>query len=481
MGSRMRRTLSAGSGFGLALVVGAGATQAASSSPKYVAQGNRHITAGSAAPRFAARLHKVTLASALLDPMELAVAPDGRVFYVERGGRVLVYDPNDRETHELGSLAVATTGEHGLLGLALNPRFQANGWIYLAYSRAVGTGVEVRVSRFTVTGSALDTESEQVLLSVPTQGGCCHAAGSLAFGPDGNLYFSTGDDTNSFASQGYAPIDERSGRAVWDAQRSASNTMDLRGKILRITPRDDGGYTVPAGNLFPSGGGRPEIYAMGLRNPFRFSVDSRTGWLYFGDVGPDAESTSATRGPRGYDEINRARQAGNYGWPYCLADNEPYVDYDFATGLSGTAFDCAAPANDSPNNTGNLTLPPANGALLWYSYADSPEGSGARTGLAGPVYHRPSASTSSRAFPSYYDGDLLIYDWSRSWVKTLRFNRLGQPAKIEPLGRLTFRRPIDMEFGPDGSLYVLEWGTQKNGGNADSGLYRIQYSKPTRP
>ncbi len=100
---------------------------------------------------------------------------------------------------------------------------------------------------------------------------------------------------------------------------------------------------------------------MGMRNPFRFSIDSQTGWLYFGDVGPDAESASPTRGPRGYDEINRARQAGNYGWPYCVADNEPYIDYDFDTGLSGTAFDCAAPANDSPNNTGSLTLPPARG------------------------------------------------------------------------------------------------------------------------
>ena len=128
--------------------------------------------------------------------------------------------------------------------------------------------------------------SEKVLLSVPTQGGCCHAAGSLAFGPDGNLYFSTGDDTNPFASQGYAPIDERSGRSVWDAQRSASNTMDLRGKILRITPRDDGRYTVPPGNLFPSGGGRPEIYAMGLEIPFA----SRS-------IRRPAGSTSATSAP----------------------------------------------------------------------------------------------------------------------------------------------------------------------------------------
>jgi len=427
--------------------------------------------------------HKISLASSLLDPMELAVAPDGRVFVVERAGRLLVYDPDDDETKEVGSLSVATTGEHGLLGLALDPRFARNGWIYLAYSRSVESAVEVRVSRFTLSGDTLDAGSEQVLLSVPMHGGCCHAAGSLAFGPDGNLYFSTGDDTNPFDSQGYTPIDERSGRAVWDAQKSAGNTMDLRGKILRITPLADGGYSIPPGNLFPDGGGRPEIYAMGLRNPFRFSIDSSTGWLYFGDVGPDAETASATRGPRGYDEINVARQAGNYGWPYCIADNEPYIDYGFETGLSGAPFDCTAPTNNSPNNSGSPTLPPARAALLWYPYAESPEfpqlGSGARrVALAGPVYRRPVGS-SSRAFPNYYAGDLFIYDWSRNWVKTVRFDELGQPVEISPFGsQWEFRRPIDMAFGSDGALYVLEWGTRGGGQNDDSGLYRIDYLEP---
>ena len=427
--------------------------------------------------------HKISLASSLLDPMELAVAPDGRVFVVERAGRILVYDPDQNETREVGSLSVATTGEHGLLGLALDPRFAGNGWIYLAYSRSVESSVEVRVSRFTLSGETLDAGSEQVLLSVPMHGGCCHAAGSLAFGPDGTLYFSTGDDTDPFESQGYAPIDERSGRAAWDAQRSAGNTMDLRGKILRIRPLADGGYSIPPGNLFPDVGGRPEIYAMGMRNPFRFSIDSQTGWLYFGDVGPDAEEATATRGPRGYDEINVARQAGNYGWPYCIADNQPYIDYDFETGLSGAPFDCGAPTNDSPNNNGSLTLAPARPALLWYPYAESPEfpqlESGAnRTALAGPVYRRPGRSSSS-AFPGSYDGDLFIYDWARNWVKTVRFDELGQPVEISPFGsQWDFRRPIDMEFGSDGALYVLEWGTRFGGQNDDSGLYRIDYFEP---
>ncbi len=447
------------------------------------AQAKRHTLASSAAaaaegPRVARRFRKVTLAAPLADPMELDVAPDGRVFFIERSGRLRVYDQNG-DTSTLATIDVDTSGEHGLLGLALDPRFEANGRIYMAYSRGVGTGVEIRLSRFTLDGAAVDSSSEEVLLSFITLGGCCHEAGSLAFGPDGNLYFSTGDDTNGFASQGYAPIDERLGRARWDAQKSASNTMDLRGKILRITPQDAGGYAVPAGNLFPGGiGGRPEIYVMGLRNPFRFAFDSETGSLYFGDVGPDAPQADPSRGPRGYDEINRAHEAGNYGWPYCIADNEPYVDYDFETEVSGAQFDCAAPQNDSPNNTGSLALPPAKGALIWYPYASSPDfpelGSGGRTALAGPVYHRGSYARSTRRLPASYEGSLFMYDFIRGWIKAVRFNRENEPRRIDPFAPdLDFRRPIDMTVGPDGALYILEWG-RRSGGQNDSGLYRVE-------
>src|SRR5256885_14651820 len=91
----------------------------------------------------------------------------------------------------------------------------------------------------------------------------------------------------------------------WDAQKSSANTNDLRGKIIRIHPEPDGAYTIPEGNLFPKGTAktRPEIYTMGSRNPYRISVDQHTGFLYWGEVGPDANVDSVGRGPRGYDEI----------------------------------------------------------------------------------------------------------------------------------------------------------------------------------
>src|SRR5690606_4783206 len=127
-------------------------------------------------------------------------------------------------------------------------------------------------------------------------------------------------------SSGYAPIDEREGRALWDAQKSAANANDLRGKILRIKPEDDGTYSIPEGNLFPVGtpGTRPEIYVMGCRNPFRFSIDSEAGYLYWGDVGPDAGKGDPDRGPHGMGEFDQARKAGNWGWPYTRGNNQAY-------------------------------------------------------------------------------------------------------------------------------------------------------------
>jgi cytochrome c len=147
------------------------------------------------------------------------------------------------------------------------------------------------------------------------------------------IYISTGDDTNPFASEGFAPIDNRAGRAGWDARATSSNTNDLRGKILRIKPTDDGSYTIPEGNLFPVGTekARPEIYVMGNRNPYRISVDKHTGYLYWGEVGPDAGENSDKYGPRGHDEVNQARKAGYFGWPLFVADNRAYNQRNLKT------------------------------------------------------------------------------------------------------------------------------------------------------
>ena len=217
------------------------------------------------------------------------------------------------------------------------------------------------MSRFTVTGSALDTESEQVLLSVPTQGGCCHEAGSLAFGPDGNLYFSTGTTrtrsrrkgTRRSTSARGAPSGMPRGRRVTRWTCAARSFVSRRATMAATRSRPAISSRAGAAGL--------RFTRWGCEIPFASRSIRRPAGSTSATSVPTPRARAATRGPRGYDEINRARQAGNYGSPYCLADNEPYIDYDFDTGLSGTAFDCAAPTNDSPNNTGNLTLPPAKG------------------------------------------------------------------------------------------------------------------------
>ncbi|MGB1816535.1 MAG: PQQ-dependent sugar dehydrogenase, partial [Rubripirellula sp.] len=297
------------------------------------------------------RFESTTVAVDLVRPMEFDIAPDGKIFLIELAGEIKLIDPVTRAISSVGKLNVTTEQENGLIGLALDPDFSENQWIYLQYSPPEFKGQHV--SRFKIRDQKLDMASEKILFKYEEQRlQCCHHAGSLEFGPDGCLFIGTGDNTNPFNdSQGYAPIDQRKDREPWDAQRTSGNTRNYNGKILRIRPEQDGTYSIPEGNLFPADGsvGYPEIYVMGCRNPWRINVDQETGYLYWGDVGPDAGS-DGPRGPRGYDEINQARVAGNFGWPYFIGDNYPYGIVDFATGKIAPPLDPARPINQSVNN-----------------------------------------------------------------------------------------------------------------------------------
>ncbi|GIH06549.1 hypothetical protein Rhe02_46160 [Rhizocola hellebori] len=434
------------------------------------------------------RYEKVLLDGNTDDPLDMDVDPAGRVFYVQRAGKVNVFDPTTQLTTTAATLSVLVEHTHGMHGIVLDPNFATNKWLYIYYS-PLSTAVN-RVSRFTFVEASktLDLASERILFSFSSQRQVnAHEGGGLAFDTNGNLYVATGDNSSPCCS-GFGAFDERAGQENNDAQRSSANTNDLRGKVLRIHPEANGTYTIPAGNLFAPGTAstRPEIYAMGTRNPYRISVDPETNYLYWGDVGPDASADSATRGPQGYDEFNQARSAGNYGWPHCIGANLPYLDFNFATNVSGPAFNCAGgPVNNSPNNTGLTTLPAARGAWLPYPYGVSatwPElGSGGRLAIAGPMYHYDAASSSDVKFPQYYDDTMFIADWTRNAIFEVKQNAAGQPFSINRfMPHWTFLRPIDMEFGPDGSMYVIEWGTNYGGSgrgdpNLDSGIYKINY------
>ncbi len=169
--------------------------------------------------------------------------------------------------------------------------------------------------------------------------------------PAATCYLATGDNSNPFASDGYAPVDYRAGRDFWDSARSAGNTNSLSGKVLRIHPETDGSYTVPDGNLFAPGTDKtkPEIFGMGFRNPFRINIDQATGHLLVADYGPDAGSANPNRGPANTVEWNIVDTPGNYGWPFCTGDNQAYNRWNFDTNTGGTKYECATGVtNDSP-------------------------------------------------------------------------------------------------------------------------------------
>ncbi|MGV3771987.1 MAG: PQQ-dependent sugar dehydrogenase [Verrucomicrobiales bacterium] len=425
----------------------------------------------------------------LNNPMEIAVANDGRVFLVERAGLVKAIDPKSKKIAEIGKIKVFDGLEDGLLGIALDPNFSQNNRLYLFYSDpetktdAEGrkTG-ENRVSRFELKDGKVNLESEKVLVRITTQRvECCHSGGSLAFDSKGNLYASTGDNTHPGASDGYTPIDERPERYPWNAQKSASNANDLRGKIVRVHPEEDGAATIPKENLFPPGkeGTRPEIYVMGNRNPFRISVDQKTGYLYWGEVGPDAGGPNETRGPAGFDEINQARAAGNFGWPYFIADNKAYAIHDFEKNVSGEKYAPLKPLNHSKVNTGISELPPAQPAFIYYPYGPSTRfpvvGDGGRTAMAGPVYYFDANLDSANKLPVEFNHTLFIYEWTRNWIIAVHLDDQDKIKKMERFAsKMTFKRPMDMELGPDGCLYILENGTGWQA-NKDTQLVRIEY------
>ena len=445
------------------------------------------------------------------EPMALAVLPDLSVVHTSRDGRVFLTDASGLTT-EAGTIKVYSENEDGLQGVAADPNFTNNRWIYTYYSPKLNTPKgdapadgkaedfaaykgHNQLSRFKLgTDGILDLASEQVILRVPVDRGiCCHVGGDIDFDNQGNLLLTTGDNSNSFASGGFSPLDSRASRnPAFDAQRSAANSNDLRGKLLRIKVGADGKYSIPAGNMFDEaddkdGKTRPEIYAMGLRNPFRMSVDKKTNDVYLGEYAPDATASRSDRGPVGQQEFNRITEKGFYGWPYCTGTNtvaETYNRYDFATSKPGDKYDCQnGPTNDSPNNTGIQKLPKPKPSWLKYHDCSLPAFgcAGGESPMGGPVYRYPDDKSKSQwTYPEEYVGRVFLGEFERKLINTVTVNADGSAGTIEsfPWGK---HKVMDMAFSPDGVLYVLDYGNGWFNGDKDSKLYRIEHVGPNGP
>lgn len=462
---------------------------------------------------------KVTIDRTPGEPIDLAVLPDNRVLHTTRAGEVRLHDPETRITSLAAQVPVYLHDEEGLQSVAIDPDFEENNWVYLYYSPELDTPADdpatpginegdapltgtpedfapfegyIQLSRFKLVGDELDLDTEEEIMRVPgTRGICCHVGGDIVFDEDGNLYLSTGDDTNPFESDGFIPIDERPERnPAFDAQRTSLNTNDLRGKVLRITPTDGGGYTIPEGNMFAPGTAltKPEIYVMGLRNPFRIELDRATGQLFIGDYSPDARTADPERGPAGIGRWMAVEEPANYGWPICVSSTLGYVDYDFATETSGEPFDCANPTNTSIHNTGLTELPPITDAEIEYQFGASPDfpelGTGGIGPMAGPVYDGDATLKRDRtqgrppvAWPAAFAGKPLLGEWTRDWIKMITLSEDGDEVTAidDVLDSLVFDNPMDMEFGPDGALYVLEYGDGYFAQNPDAQLSRFDY------
>lgn len=437
------------------------------------------------------RFIKTVLANNLFEPTEVVAMPNGKIMVVERRGDVKVWLPEKEEFKTVNHIDVFSSFEYGLMGVGLDPGFAFNNFVYLYYTPNTDAHKDQYLSRFVYDQAKdeLKLDSEVIMLRVPVKKNeCCHTGGSIDWDAAGNMYLSTGDDTNPHASDGFAPMDFQNGREGWDAMRSSANTNDLRGKILRIKPNRDGTYSIPQGNLYPPGtpNTRPEIFVMGCRNPYRIGVDKHTGYLYWGDIGPDAGKTKEDRGSEGFVEFNRTKEPGFYGWPIVVGNNQPYNHYNFETKVSGEKYDVKKPINDSPNNTGLKELPPAQAPFIYYGYGESKEfplvGKGGCNPMAGPVYYSEDYKDNEFKFPSYFDGKFFAYEWIRDWIMLVSFDERGRYAGMEPFMPSTkFSHPMDITFSADGVMYMLEYGPQWFAQNKEAALSRITYNPGNRP
>jgi len=212
-------------------------------------------------------------------------AADGRWYVLEQPGRILTFREGDASATVFLDIRdhVEFGGEKGLLGFAMAPSFASTGIFYLDYTR--GGPLRTEIASFTSNRIVADKASEVVILEI-AQPFDNHNGGQLAFGPDGDLYIGMGD-----------------GGSGGDPMHNGQNKNVLLAKLLRINVSDRTHYTVPSDNPFAAGGGRGEIWAYGLRNPWRFSFDTATGLLWLADVGQDA-----------YEEIDLVSRGANFGW-----------------------------------------------------------------------------------------------------------------------------------------------------------------------
>jgi glucose/arabinose dehydrogenase len=337
------------------------------------------------------------IVSGLTNPTDMEFAPDGRLFVTEDAGRVRIAKPDGTLATFLNiSTKVDSSGERGLLALTFDPNFSANHYVYVHYTRKATstTRVHNRIVRVTASGDRAVAGSEKLIFRLDNQTAATdHQGGALDFGTNGKLYIATGDN----------------GRPVADpvTQHVAQQPTNLFGKMLRINK--DG--TIPTNNPFYStaSGNNRAIWALGLRNPFKFAVQPTTGTIFINDVGEKA-----------WEEVNQLEKGDNYGWPVHegAANHPPYVDPIF-------------------------------------NYAYGPDGA-TTTGCAitGGTFYNPT----TLQFPSQYAGDYFFADFCNGWIRKLEPPPDAASGFTASEFATGLERPTDLEVSQAGELYYLARG-----------------------
>jgi glucose/arabinose dehydrogenase len=349
--------------------------------------------------------------SGLTDPTDMEFAPDGRLFVAEQAGRVRIAKPDGTLTTFLDiSTKVDSSGERGLQALTFDPNFSTNRYVYLQYTKKATstTPVHNRVVRVTASGDKVVAGSEKLVFRLGNQTSDHHMGGAIDFGKDGKLYIATGDN---------------------ETPNKAQQLTNLFGKMLRINKSG----TIPTDNPFYSAASANNraIWALGLRNPFKFAVRPGTGTIFINDVGQDA-----------WEEIDEAVPGANYGWGFPASP--PYYEGFVA----------------SPDPSLQNYKNPA----FAYGHDGAIETTGCS--ITGGVFYNPATAQ----FPAGYEGDYFFADLCSGWIRTL------EPTTGEVSGFATgLVKPIDLEVSKAGELYYLARGSSGSPGSVGE----IRYSGGT--
>lgn len=387
------------------------------------------------------------------------------VYFTERLGNVRKYDSKTGTVITLAKipLNIVSTSSDGVMGIALDPAFKTNHYVYIYYSFVSAAEKNWRVSRFTLSPAhdKLELTTEIPVIKIPINSGSLHPGGAIQFDAWGDLWISTGNDYKSGSDF---------------PTYSSPNTNDLRGKILRIRPTPDGKYTIPEGNLFKEGTAstKPEIYIMGNRNPYTITLDPVRRWVTWGDVGPDAvdmdgKPMNQSGQTMKTEEYDLAKAPGNYGYPFFAGD------YQTKSGIDAAAPVMADNTVWGESGPGLKTLPPAIAPIWPYKKACA---------VTGPIFRYDGDLNSSIKFPPHFTRKWMVSDFNGDNNKMTIFTLDADGAKItaseQVLSSIPLHGPLDMQQGPDGALYVNNYDGYRTFGT-NTGIIRIEYTGDCRP